>query len=264
MAPITEQEIPIKILKTIGKIEKMTFPEQGCTSNVGIVTGENGVFVLKRSKGERYSGWLEREAFILKSLSETDLPIPVIHAFEKKPELNESWILMNFIQGETMGEALQKEQDPEKKRSLIYQFGKVLKEIHSTTCPAEIYQPDLNWLDYIFDKAEIELKLYDLDGTPELLEKLRREKPKNIKQTLIHGDFTVDNVLVHDGKIAAVIDWSGGAYGDSRFDVALAIQPEETFFTSEEDKKIFFEGYGETILNEKEYEYFANGVYEFL
>src|SRR5690606_8421865 len=98
-----------------------TFPEQGCTSNVGIIKGENGVFVLKRSKGERYSGWLEREAFILKSLSETSLPIPVIHAFEKNSELNESWMLMNFIQGETMGEALQKERDSEKRRSLIYQ-----------------------------------------------------------------------------------------------------------------------------------------------
>ncbi|MCJ8008425.1 phosphotransferase family protein [Lederbergia wuyishanensis] len=264
MVPIAEQEIPINLLNIIGKIDKMTFPEQGCTSNVGIVKGENGVFVLKRSKGARYAGWLEREAFILKSLSETNLPIPVIHAFEKNSALNESWILMNFIQGETMGEALQKEKDRAKKRNLIYQFGKVLKEIHSTTCPEKIYQPDTIWLDKIFDKAEIELQIYDLDGTPELLEQLRKEKPKNIKQTLIHGDFTVDNVLVHDGKIAAVIDWSGGAYGDPRLDVALAIQPEETFFTSEEDRMVFFEGYGETILNEKEYEYFANGVYEFL
>ncbi|MBS4197187.1 phosphotransferase family protein [Lederbergia citri] len=264
MVPIAEQEVPIKFVSIIGKIEKMTFPEQGCTSHVGIVKGENGVFVLKRSKGERYSGWLEREAFILKSLSETSLPIPVIHAFEKNSELNESWILMNFIQGETMGEALQKEKDSEKRRSLIYQFGEVLREIHSTTCPEEIYQPDTIWLDKILDKAEIELQLYDLDGTPELLEQLKREKPKNIMQTLIHGDFTVDNVLVHDGKIAAVIDWSGGAYGDPRFDVALAIQPEDDFFVNEEDKKTFFEGYGERIINEDEYEYFANGVYEFL
>ncbi|MCR2822551.1 phosphotransferase family protein [Lederbergia panacisoli] len=264
MVPIAEQEIPIKLLNIIGKIEQMTFPDQGCTSNVGIVKGENGVFVLKRSKGDRFAGWLEREAFILKSLSETHLPIPVIHAFEKNSELNESWMLMNYIQGETMGEALQKETDPEKKRGLIYQFGKVLKEIHSTKCPEEIYQPDTIWLDKIFDKAEIELKLYDLDGTPELLEQLKREKPKTIEQTLIQGDFTVDNVLVHDGKVSAVIDWSGGAYGDPRFDVALAIQPDETFFTSEGDKKAFFEGYGEKIITESEYEYFANGVYEFL
>jgi len=262
--PIAEQEIPKKLVKIIGKVEKMTFPEQGCTSNVGIIKGENGVFVLKRSKGDRFAEWLEREAIILKSLSETHLPIPVIYAFEKDFARNESWMLMNFIQGETMGEALQNETDPEKKRSLIYQFGRVLKKIHSTKCPEGIYQADVIWLDKILDKAEKELQLYELDGTPELLEQLKRERPKNSGQTLIHGDFTVDNVLVHDGKISAVIDWSGGAYGDPRFDVALAIQPDEHFFTSEEDKKVFFEGYGETILNEEEYEYFANGVYEFL
>jgi aminoglycoside phosphotransferase (APT) family kinase protein len=89
------------------------------------------------------------------------------------------------------------------------------------------------------------------------------DKPQPVTQTLIHGDFTIDNVLVHDGEISGVIDWSEGAFGDSRCDAALAIRPKPNVFQDYLDVDIFFEGYGEKILTDDDFTYFAEGFYEF-
>ena len=74
--------------------------------------------------------------------------------------------------------------------------------------------------------------------------------------------MTVDNVLVHNGKVTGIIDWSGGAFGDSRYDVSLAIRPKPHVFEWDTDKLCFFEGYGENILTKGDYEYFIN-LYEY-
>lgn len=74
---------------------------------------------------------------------------------------------------------------------------------------------------------------------------------------------TIDNVLVNKGRIVGVIDWSGAAFGDPRYDVALAIRPKYNAFDNEKDKKIFFEGYGKLKITDDEYNYFEDGIYNF-
>ncbi|SHR51791.1 Aminoglycoside phosphotransferase [Mycobacteroides abscessus subsp. abscessus] len=55
-------------------------------------------------------------------------------------------------------------------------------------------------------QAEYNFNNHEVDGTKELLERLKVEKPEEYKQTLIHGDFTIDNVIVSNGIIIGVID----------------------------------------------------------
>ncbi len=38
----------------------------------------------------------------------------------------------------------------------------------------------------------------------------------------IHGDFSIGNLLVHDGKLSAVIDFGGVAVGDPACDLVIA------------------------------------------
>ncbi|NJP39269.1 aminoglycoside phosphotransferase family protein [Alkalicoccus luteus] len=78
----------------------------------------------------------------------------------------------------------------------------------------------------------------------------------------MHGDFTIDNVLIHGGRITGIIDWAGAAYGDPRYDVALAVRPKPSVFT-QEDAAAFYKGYGKTALSNNEFHYFAEGLYEF-
>ena len=100
------------------------------------------------------------------------------------------------------------------------------------------------WLDEMLIQAEFNLFNYNVDGSKDLLNSLKENKPKSFEQTLIQGDFNIDNALAKVGKITGIIDWSGGAYGDPRYDVSLAVRPKPGAFENEVEVNIFFEGYG--------------------
>ncbi|MCS7460989.1 aminoglycoside phosphotransferase family protein [Paenibacillus doosanensis] len=263
MPPILLREIPREIIEHSGTVKSIRFPRQGHTSDVGIIECAHGRFVLKRAKGEQYCAWLSREVGVLSCLhSGAALPVPRVYRFVEQKEENQSWALLQCFEGETLREALTKENSADKKQELIFRFGASLAQIHAALCP-EALVGDADWLDDMLRKAEFNLARYATDGTAELLELLKRSKPAPIENTLIHGDFTLDNALVHDGSITGIIDWSGGAFGDPRYDVSLAVRPKPGAMETDAEREAFFEGYGRKIISEREYRYFENGLYEF-
>ncbi|MFO1446079.1 aminoglycoside phosphotransferase family protein [Bacillus sp. Bva_UNVM-123] len=263
MQPIHISEIPNEIIQYVSRISSIKFPPQGCTSDVGIIENEGSIFALKRTKEPLYRTWLKEEVSVLNCLAiQTKLPVPKVIKYVVESGKNQSWALMEFLEGETMRTALFNEKNEKKRKELIFNFGKILSQIHSTPCPAELIH-EISWIEDMLIKAEYNLKHYQVDGTAELLKNIKKNKPNEFKQTLIHGDFTIDNVLVHNGIISGVIDWAGGTYGDPRYDVSLAVRPKLHAFENEIDREIFFEGYGERIIGNKEYDYFVNGLYEF-
>jgi aminoglycoside phosphotransferase (APT) family kinase protein len=76
--------------------------------------------------------------------------------------------------------------------------------------------------------GEAQARLHEIAapaGLPSVAEswlgRLNPELPANASgNQLLHCDFHPLNVLVNDGKISGVIDWTNAAYGDPRFDVA--------------------------------------------
>ncbi|GBF74374.1 aminoglycoside phosphotransferase APH(3') [Paenibacillus sp. 598K] len=252
-------------MKELGAICNNTFPRQGHTSDVGIIESEKGLSVLKRTRGAQYSEWLRRESYILECLSQTNLRVPKVYQFfqhQDEAEGIQSWLLMEYLQGETIRKILTHENDSGTRHNILFDFGRSLRELHSTSCPDELKSSE-KWLDMILNQAEYNLEHYKVDGTAALLEKLKNKKPTDFEQTLIHGDCTIDNFLVHEGRISGIIDWSGGAYGDPRYDVSLAIRPKPNIFQSSRDHQAFFDGYGKKIITDEEYEYFEDGLYAF-
>ncbi|MGE7981952.1 phosphotransferase family protein [Solibacillus sp. NPDC093137] len=263
MLPFNVEEIPSEIYMFLNKVNSMSFPRQGYTSNVGLIENGQGIYALKRTKGELNCALLKREVSVINCLTQkTKLPVPKVENFVEQVYVKESWALIEFLEGETVRSALYKEKSKAKRQEIIYNFGKLLWQIHSTPCPAELIG-ELPWIDERLCQAEFNLRNYQVDGTEELLERIKSIKLKEYNQTLIHWDFTIDNVLVNNGKITGVIDWGGGAFGDPRYDVSLAIRPKPNAFQDETDKQIFFEGYGDKIIDDNEYDYFVNGLYEF-
>ncbi|WP_245954954.1 phosphotransferase family protein [Paenibacillus flagellatus] len=264
--PLCGEDIPDAIVQTLGGIRSMAFPRQGHTSDVAIVHAAEGTFVLKRASGPLYGGWLARERDVLRLLSRTALRVPAVYGFwEEEGGTGDkaAWLLMERLPGQSLRTALQHERDSAVRSRVLYRFGRLLREIHATPCPAELKSEGGGWLDAMLAQAEYNLANYDVDGTPELLQRLKNDKPEPVGQTLIHGDFTIDNVLVHEERIAGIIDWSGGACGDPRYDVALAVRPKPNLFQTSEDRQSFFEGYGEASLTEDEFVYFESGLYAF-
>jgi aminoglycoside phosphotransferase (APT) family kinase protein len=48
---------------------------------------------------------------------------------------------------------------------------------------------------------------------------LRREKPRPLPVTVVHGDFNPANFLYQDGRVTALIDWENAHMGDPREDL---------------------------------------------
>ncbi len=48
---------------------------------------------------------------------------------------------------------------------------------------------------------------------------LRRDKPRPLRLSLVHGDFNPVNFLYQDGRVSAVIDWENARIGDPREDL---------------------------------------------
>jgi aminoglycoside phosphotransferase (APT) family kinase protein len=56
---------------------------------------------------------------------------------------------------------------------------------------------------------------------------LRRNKPRPLPLSLIHGDFNPANFLYADGKVSALIDWENSRVGDPREDLGWMMMMDE-------------------------------------
>ncbi|WP_160042660.1 phosphotransferase [Paenibacillus sp. USDA918EY] len=254
-------DIPDEILGQIGKIHNINFPRQGHTSIVAILETTNGKFVIKKTENELYNEWLLEEYKALQYLSQTGLLVPKVYSFHVENKTR--WLLMDHIEGISLRAFLSGTPNLKDKEKAITNFGLGLRSIHECPCPIEFIKDDKPWLDTMLSKAEYNLNHFEVDGTEELLSQLKEVRPKSMENTFIHGDFTIDNVLVNDCNIVGIIDWSGAAYGDPRYDIALAIRPKFNAFDHDRDRELFLNAYGKIRLTEEEYNYFEGGLYQF-
>lgn len=254
------KEIPDTIINFVGTIKSVHYPKQGHTSLVVILTTQSERFILKRTTHSLYSSWMKKEYVVLTQLEGSGLPIPKAYLFVEAGE--HCWLLMSPFNGVRLREYLFHEKDETNRKKVISQFGETLREIHTTPCPNIWITPE-SWLNSKLKEAGYNLENYEVDGSRELLHKLKSTLPNEIPNTLIHGDFTIDNVMVDNHQVVGVIDWGGAAFGDPRYDLALAIRTKPNAFEVAADKRWFLEAYGLRTISNEEFEYFENGLYAF-
>jgi aminoglycoside phosphotransferase (APT) family kinase protein len=63
----------------------------------------------------------------------------------------------------------------------------------------------------------------DLPGIEQLAERLAGSVPPSPAPAIVHGDYRLDNLLVRDGRIAAVLDWEMSTLGDPLTDLGLLL-----------------------------------------
>lgn len=253
------QAIPEQFQEIIGNVQRTSFPKrQGATSEVVFLHTVQGNFVCKCSSLPKYRSWLLKEAKVMEELNvNTALSIPTYHHYME--DESKSYLLMSLEKGIPLREALIAAKTDEEKTNLIRSFGTKLRTLHETDPPPKWRQQE-SWLDLQLKKAAYNLKNYEVDGDQLLLDSLKENKPDNITQTLIHGDFTIDNVLVTENRVQTFIDLSESAFGDPRYDVALAIR---SFLYDKDLLNAFYEGYKLQRISKEEFDYFDGGLYEF-
>jgi aminoglycoside phosphotransferase (APT) family kinase protein len=254
----------MKHLEETKKIEHITgsihnvsvLEDQGFTSEVCKIVAEKGIFILKSSFKKKYREWLQEEARVLEMNNDQNcISLPTFYGFYE--EEDSSNLIMSFEEGMTLRTALKKAASVQDKKRLVKSFGSFLNQLHERHSTDEANH---TWLDEQLRKSTIYLDEGEADGSLELLQELKENKPLPVNQTLIHGDCTTDNVLVRNGEVSLFIDAAGMTLGDPRYDEALAIG---RFKGEEELLESFYEGYTRYRVSKEEYRYFDEGLYEF-
>lgn len=264
-APLAAHDLPDQIRELAGEPLRLSFPRQGDTSDVAVVAGRRHKLVVKRARGEQFSAWLAQERRVLFLLPELPfrVPRPRLLCQTGTPFEPEVWLVTDFVPGEPLGEVLARTDDREERAGLLRTWGEALAAIHRAPVPLGMAAAGRTWLERMLDEAERNLRLNRADGgTPATLARLRAEPPTPQPLTLIHGDFTLDNTLVEHGAVTGVVDWAGGAWGDPRYDLALALQPGRGAFRARADAGAFYEGYAGRKLTTREARYFVR-LYDF-
>lgn len=266
-AALTLSAFPSQVLEALGQVRALRPLPQGMTSGVALVETEQGLRVVKRARGALFAGWLEKEHRALTALAGAGLPTPAPRALVhiEQSIAPECWLVMDYLPGRPLSEVLRDDLPASERAALLRAFGQTLAAIHATPAPPGVPRPDPSWIDFMLDEAAENLEHFAVDGTPQLLARLQQNRPPAIPPALIHGDYTIDNVLVDDARVTGVIDWPACAVGDPRYDVALATRRQDEAFAGrwrEHDLRAFFEGYGRAPETPDVLDYFV-GLYEF-
>jgi aminoglycoside phosphotransferase (APT) family kinase protein len=263
--PLAAQDLPDQVRELAGEPLRLSFPRQGETSAVAVVAGRRHKLVVKRARGEQFSSWLAQERRVLFVLPELPFRVPRVRLLCQTgtPFEPESWLVTDFIPGEPMREALTRTAGRDERAGLLRAWGATLSAIHRAPVPLGLAVAGHTWLARMLDEAERNLSLLRADdGTPAKLTRLRNEALDPVPLTLIHGDFTLDNTLVENGAITGIVDWPLGAWGDPRYDLALATRPEREAFRARGDAAAFYEGYAGRRLTARDARYFLR-LYDF-
>lgn len=210
----------------------------GTSSTVAFVRGGGDALVIKRATEPPYVQWLRVEVRVLEQLEGVDLPVPRVVAHEQGPQ--GLWALLTRLPGEPLCDVLERE--AAKREPWLRRTGALLGRIHTTAVPEAVLERDSTpWW-----------RRPRLDGpsasSGEVLgaTRLHGRQPPPV---FVHGDFTLDNVLVDDDGALGVVDWGGAGRGDPRYDLALALLsagggarlPPAT------EVRAFYEGYLEAV-----------------
>lgn len=112
-------------------------------------------------------------------------------------------MVISWMPGQTLRAALM--DHPEEARAFGEAFGQEQARIHQCSASALLGESDLRWL--------------DIPGVDRnIIEQVRRACVHS--QMLVHLDYHPLNVLVEQGAISAILDWTNAQAGDARCDLA--------------------------------------------
>ncbi len=148
------------------------------------------------------------EALNQARVEETGLNIPRVLGVNM---VDGKWaIVSEFIQGKTLAQLMEEEEDEDKKAEYLELFVNLQLEMHSKTCPM---------LNKLKDKMNRKISQSQLDATTRYDLHTRLEgMPKHNK--LCHGDFNPSNIIIAEDGTPYILDWSHATQGNASADAA--------------------------------------------
>jgi aminoglycoside phosphotransferase (APT) family kinase protein len=164
-----------------------------------------------------------RQAKIMASLADTEVPVPPILWYGDEPEFfGRPYFVDKFVEGFKLAEVnLPRDQVQTLARRAI----RVLAALHRVD-----WQPrrdawgepmplaeEFKRLDHLLDRPTLDPA--SVARAPELRAGLRASVPETPRVGCVHGDFQWSNILFNDGRVVALIDWEIALCGPTLLDL---------------------------------------------
>jgi aminoglycoside phosphotransferase (APT) family kinase protein len=157
--------------------------------------------------------------------------LPTIAAVcEDEGLLGVPFYVMDFLEGDVINDELPAGiDDPASRRRLGLELVDALVEIHAADVTTPALATFVRPGSYNERQVRRFSQLWELNQTREVPNMsevgqwLAGHQPEHVAETVVHGDYRLGNMMVQDGRIAAVLDWEMGAIGDPRADVGYLL-----------------------------------------
>ncbi len=172
-----------------------------------------------------------REHRIISALAEAPVPVPKTYGLCEEEEVNgSSFYLMEFIDGVVPhnADAMSTLSDRER-----ISFGnhviEVLANLHLTS-PDDIGLGQLARKEGYIERQLKRwtqqweaTKTHEIPDMDESLRLLHANRPEQIGYSIVHGDYRPGNMIIRDGRMAALLDWELCTLGDPLADVGYLL-----------------------------------------
>jgi len=173
-----------------------------------------------------------REWKILQALEPTAVPTPPLVAMcETDDVIGTPFFVMEFVPAQPLNFQTARSLDETARKRLSRSLGGALHKLHSIDIEAVglgslhrersvVERQVSGWQRRLDSLADLLSPAMYADMT-DLGRRLVATQPESLPQTLVHGDFKSDNLMVDDsGQVVAVLDWELTTTGDPFVDLA--------------------------------------------
>jgi len=200
------------------------------------VTATNGQeFVLRRpplGHVQATAHDMAREYRVMSALTPTEVAVPhTFHLCTDADVLGAPFYLMERVAGEVIQSEKQTSAlGKERAHTISENVIDTLVALHACE-PDQIGLDDFGRTEGFLDRQvsrwskQLEgSRSRDIAGIDDLLNKLANSIPTTKRNSIVHGDFRLDNCIIGaDNRVAAVVDWEMATLGDSFTDLGLFV-----------------------------------------
>jgi aminoglycoside phosphotransferase (APT) family kinase protein len=207
-------------------------------------------YVLRIGEREGAFQRLKSETGLLQSLA-GEIPVPEIVAFGEQED--KVYQIQKFVPGQKL-HTLWRDMSPVEQEAIAAELAGYLKVLHGRATPHFGYlhedaPPPVSWADYLsagFHRTLEEIAAYHFRMAPGFIELAAQyfDEHQQVLQdatpALVHGDLSFVNILVHQGKISAILDFEYAMQAPK--DYELLVMEEFCLYPNdyaEEDNEVF-------------------------
>ncbi len=185
---------------------------------------------------------VDREYRVIAALNRIDYPVPRAHLLCEDPDvIGTAFYVMERVVGRVLWDPLLPQLAPDERREIYDSLTDAMARLHRADFQSlglENFGRPGNYYARQIARWSKQYLASVTDSIPEM-DHLMKWLPENVPEddsvTLVHGDFKLDNAIVHptEPRVVAVLDWElatlGHPFGDLTYQLASRHVPESSF-----------------------------------